>query len=357
MLVIGGAALVSCTKNQDDLLPTTETATTTNALQKVKVENGYLVFEDLAHYDAVATQVIAMTETQRQLWEKQLSFKSYYTLYNEATAAYSDAATEEETQAVLTQNQDVMTLDADQTPERTLRYGSLGLLFNRAGIVKIGNQLKQCTPDDKQVLVFDGDLNTLAAARAAGRTNVAANVYVFDIKRASTAIDERSPNLIENTTYMGGYSDCIGRKKLRGNIDCFTDISGQTAGSTNILVKTLAEFHLNGWRQAQMSGGSKWATYSSIMNANGSFSTAGNSAAPVIPSTNINYIAQTSQINLYWQTGWIPGTTVNYPSVWFYTANINCSLTNQTPYAPFSCSSENYWVHQINETLNCPVTL
>lgn len=353
MLVVAGAALVSCQKNGDELLPTTEVAAQQDALKKVKVENGYLVFEDMAHHDAVMQQVIAMTDAQRQLWEKQLSFQSYNTLYNAATEAYSNAETLTETENVLAQNQDIMTLDADQTPQRTLRYGSLALLFNRQGIVKFGNQLKQCTADDKQVIVFDGDLTTLAAARAAGRTNVAAKVYVFDVQRASTAIDERSPNLIENTTYMGGWSDCINRKKLRGNIDCFLDASGQQPGYSGLVFRTLAEFHLNGWRQAQLSGGSKWATYSSIMSANGSFSTAGTSAAPVIPTTNINYIAQTSQINLYWATGWIPGSYAAYPSVWFYTANINCSLRNNDK---FSCSSENYWVHEIGEILNCPVT-
>jgi hypothetical protein len=348
MLVIGGAALVSCTKNQDDLLPTTETATTTNALQKVKVENGYLVFEDLAHYDAVATQVIAMTETQRQLWEKQLSFKSYYTLYNEATAAYSDAATEEETQAVLTQNQDIMTLDADQTPERTLRYGSLGLLFNRSGIVKIGNYLKQCTPNDKQVLVFDGDLNTLAAARAAGRTNVAANVYVFDVQRASTAIDERSPNLLQCENWMGGSADCLKRKKLRGNIDCFLDASAQQAGGSSLVFKTLAELHANAWYQKNLSGSNKWADYDTNMRVNGSFSTTGTSAAPVIPSTSFDYTTPNyeNHIDLYWQTAWISGMWSNYPTVWLYTVNANYRMTNL---AAFTCSG-------ITSGANIPLT-
>lgn len=354
MLVVGIAALSGCTKKEEELLPTAEVAAQQEALKKVKVENGYLVFEDLAHHDAVMQEVISMTDVQRQLWEKQLSFKSYYTLYNEATTAYSDAATEEETQAVLAQNQDIMTLDADQTPERSLRYGSLALLFNRQGIVKIGNQLKQCTPDDKQVLVFDGDLSTLAAARAAGRTNVDAKVYVFDVQRASKAIDERSANLLQCENWMGGYQDCLNRKKLRGNIDCFLDISGQTPGSLNIVMRTLAEFHVNGWKQVQLSGTSKWANYISIMRANGGFSTRGTLSAPCFDTTIIDYAASTYHIDLYWATGWIPGSFAAYPSVWFYTVDIDCMLTNN---ATFYCPAENYLQHQQYEKLYCYINL
>ena len=352
MLVVAGAALVSCQKKEDELLPTTEVAAQQDALKKVKVENGYLVFEDMAHHDAVMQQVIAMTDAQRQLWEKQLSFQSYNTLYNAATEAYSNAETLTETENVLAQNQDIMTLDADQTPQRTLRYGSLALLFNRQGIVKFGNQLKQCTADDKQVIVLDGDLTTLAAARAAGRTNVDAKVYVFDVQRSSQNL-ERSPNLKECSSYMGSIENCNPRKKVRGQMDCFYDTGGQVAGSTNVFRRTLAEVHTNAYYRKKVFLSWKWVDFDTPnLHSNGSFSVAGTESVPWIGSTSFDdTVLNENHIDRYWSTAWVSGTMIFIPEVWFVWANGDFRLTNNEP---FSCEP-NGWIHQNNETLTCHI--
>ena len=357
MLVV--AALVSCQKNGDELLPTTEVAAQQDALKKVKVENGYLVFEDMAHHDAVMQQVIAMTDAQRQLWEKQLSFQSYNTLYNAATEAYSNAETLTETENVLAQNQDIMTLDADQTPQRTLRYGSLALLFNRQGIVKFDNQLKQCTADDKQVIVFDGDLTTLAAARAAGRTNVAAKVYVFDVQRSSQSL-ERGPNLKECSNWMGSIENCNPRKKVRGQMDCFLDTNPPQAGSTNVTRRALAEVHTNAYYRKKVSFSWKWADFDTPnLHSEGSFATTGTASAPVIPSTNFNDTAlNENHIDRYWASGWIAGTMIFIPEVWFNWANGDFRLTNNTC---FNCETSSTnptndpCIHQPGETLTCHI--
>ena len=183
MLVVAGAALVSCQKKEDELLPTTEVAAQQDALKKVKVENGYLVFDNSEEYHSVLNVLGQKNSADLDIYEATLSgFTSLRGLNKRALMAYNNISTLQEQQDFDITYAKLLNIDAEGLPTPKTTYFGLDKVLNTQGIVKVGNTIMQFKPNGRIVNIADGDFSKLAHAQNATESIPESSIFVTSYK-------------------------------------------------------------------------------------------------------------------------------------------------------------------------------
>ena len=116
----------------------------------VTLENGYLKFSDQKSFDSISTVLISRQGVDLEAWEARFSgFKSYRTVFKNIQDEYEKVNSSESFQAFKNKYNDLVTIKSDSS--LTYKFGTpLSSLFtNDKGEVKIGEDLKVYTKDER----------------------------------------------------------------------------------------------------------------------------------------------------------------------------------------------------------------
>jgi hypothetical protein len=143
-------------------------------LDKIKLRDGYLVFEDMNHFSTVKSILQKKESSYLERWESQIGFRSFRSAYEK----------------LLQQSEEGINIDykdilaSDDVMDINLPNLEIAKLVNNNGLIEIGNKIFQYRKDNVKIIT-DGDSKKIKDLDKYSQSSSEANVYVATVSHLS----------------------------------------------------------------------------------------------------------------------------------------------------------------------------